>query len=120
MSSMSKKRTKLKFVKDKIKRDSVHKDMYKEKFDMVLQIINPTVGYKKIKYRNEVYTVNDCLLIRDPLVKDGYLIARLLQIIPTNGIEKYPYWPSIQVQWYVYFFNIGFIQNQISIEKTTI
>jgi hypothetical protein len=96
---MSKKRTKLKYVKEKVKRDNINKEIYKEKFDVVSQIVNPSVIYKKIKYRNEIYCVNDCLLIRDPLVKDGYLIARLLQIIPMNGIEKYPYWPSIQVQW---------------------
>ena len=66
-----------------------------------VQALSPSDNNEKIKYKNELYSINDCLLIRDPLVKDGYLIAKLLQIIPKNGIEKYPYWPAIQVQWYL-------------------
>ena len=96
---MSKKRTKLKYVKDRVKRSNINKELYKEKIDIVSQIVNPEIIYKKIKYKNEIYNVDDCLLIKDPLVSEGYLIARLLQIIPMDGIEKYPYWPSIQVQW---------------------
>jgi hypothetical protein len=96
---MSKKRTKLKYVKDRVKRSNINKEIYKDKIDLVSQIVSPSLGYKKIKYKNAVYSVDDCLLIRDPLVNEGYLIAKLLQIIPMDGIEKYPYWPSIQVQW---------------------
>ena len=94
---LSRKRRKIKLIKEKS-----NKDVLKDKIDKVSKIISSSVNYKKIKYKNEIYSINDCLLIRDPLVKDGYLIAKLLQIIPKNGIEKYPYWPGIQVQWYLY------------------
>ncbi len=75
-------------------------NIHKEKFLKVSKIVPPSVNYNRIKYKNHIYNINDCLLIKDPLVPEGYLIARLLEIIPTNGIEKYPYWPAIKVQWY--------------------
>jgi hypothetical protein len=110
-SNLSKKRKKIKLHKEnKQKTNDKETDFHKDKFEKVAQVINPITNYTKIKYKNEVYSVNDCLLIKDPLVKDGYLIARLLQILPTNGIEKYPYWPSIQVQWYILDLILGFIQ----------
>jgi hypothetical protein len=93
---LSRKRRKIKLIKEKTNKDQIN-----QKIEKVSRIICPSVIYKKIKYKNELYSINDCLLIRDPLVKDGYLIAKLLQIIPNNGIEKYPYWPAIQVQWYL-------------------
>ena len=75
-------------------------DILSEKFEKVSAIVPPNVKYSRIKYKNRIYSIDDCLLIRDPLIPEGYLIAKLLEIIPINGIEKYPYWPSIRVQWY--------------------
>jgi hypothetical protein len=99
-SNLSKRRKKLKFLKEHPNRkEQKSKRGSDGKFEKVAQIINPTLLYKKIKYKNEIYNIDDCLLIRDPLVQDGYLIAKLLEIIPINGIEKYPYWPAIRVQW---------------------
>jgi hypothetical protein len=74
-------------------------DTTSDKFSKVSTIVPPNLNYDRIKYKNQIYKINDFLLIRDPLVPDGYLITKLLSIIPTNGIEKYPYWPAIKVQW---------------------
>ena len=37
-------------------------------------------------------------MIRD--VNEGFLIGKLTKVIHTGGFKKYPYWPTVQVQWY--------------------
>ena len=44
-----------------------------------------------------MFSLGDCLMIRD--VNEGVLIGKLIKIIPSGGISKYSYWPTIQVQW---------------------
>lgn len=63
----------------------------------IRKIVSLDQPYKKIKYKNEIYTLGDVLLIRD--VSEGFLIGKLIKVIPSNGIKKYPWWPTIQVQW---------------------
>ncbi len=56
------------------------------------------MNYNKIKYKSDIYTLGDYLMVRD--VNDGFLIGKLVKIIQSGGFKKYPYWPTIQVQWY--------------------
>jgi hypothetical protein len=69
-----------------------------EKIQKIQKIVSPNVNYNKIKYKSDIYSIGDYLMVRD--VNDGFLIGKLIKIIQFNGMKKYPYWPSIQVQWY--------------------
>jgi hypothetical protein len=69
-----------------------------DKMQKVKKLIQPGINYCKIKYKNEIYSIGDCLLIRDE-AEDSFLIGKLVKIIQYNGYKKYPYWPTIQVQW---------------------
>lgn len=59
--------------------------------------MSPETKYTKIKYKQDIYSIGDNLLIRDS--SDGFLIGRLINIIPANGDKKYHYWPTIEVEW---------------------
>jgi hypothetical protein len=59
--------------------------------------VSPDINYNKIKYKNDIFTLGDCLLIRD--VNEGYLVGKMIKIVQSGGLKKYPYWPTIQVQW---------------------
>jgi hypothetical protein len=76
----------------------IQNSVNEEKIEKIKTIVLPNVNYNKIKYKNDIYTVGDTLMIRD--VNDGFLIGKLIKIIQSNGIKKYPHWPTIQVQWY--------------------
>jgi hypothetical protein len=67
------------------------------KLERIRKIVSPDITYNKIKYKNDIFSLGDCLMIRD--VNEGVLIGKLTKIIPSGGISKYPYWPTIQVQW---------------------
>lgn len=60
-------------------------------------MISEDIIYEKIKFKSNIYKIGDCLMIRD--ADDGYLVAKLLKIIQTNGLKQYPFWPVIEVQW---------------------
>jgi hypothetical protein len=64
----------------------------------IKKLISPNIAYNKIKYKNEIFSIGDCLLIRDE-GDDSYLIGKLVKINQFNGYKKYPYWPTIQIQW---------------------
>ncbi len=96
-SILSRKRKNIKLRKKPTEKAEL--DITNEKFNKVSTIVPPNLNYDRIKFKNQIYKIDDCLLIRDPLVPDGYLIAKLLEIIPIKGIEKYPYWPAIKVKW---------------------
>jgi disulfide oxidoreductase YuzD len=68
-----------------------------QKLQKILKIVSPDLNYTKVKFKNEVYSLGDCLMIRD--VNDGFLIGKLVKIIQTGGFKKYPYWPTVQIQW---------------------
>jgi hypothetical protein len=67
-----------------------------EKLQKIRKIVSPETNYTKIKYKQDIYSIGDNLLIRD---NDGFLIGKLINIIPVNGDKKYSYWPTIEVQW---------------------
>jgi hypothetical protein len=64
----------------------------------IRNLVSPDLTYGKIKYKSDVYSLGDCLMIRD--VNEGFLIGRLIKILQCNGFKKYPWWPTIQIQWY--------------------
>lgn len=66
--------------------------------EKIKKIVSPSVNYNKVKYKSDIYSVGDYLLIKD--VNDGFLVGKLIKIIKNGGMKKYPYWPTIQVQWY--------------------
>lgn len=68
-----------------------------QKLQKIRKIVSPDVKYTKIKYKQDIYSIGDNLLIRDSA--DGYSIGKLVRIIPANGNFKYNYWPTIEVQW---------------------
>ncbi len=37
-------------------------------------------------------------MVRD--LNGDFLVGKLIKIITNGGFKKYPYWPTIQVQWY--------------------
>ena len=55
--------------------------------------------FSKFKYHNIIYNIGDCLCIQAK-EKNKYLYAKLLEILPSNGMKKHSLWPSIKVQWY--------------------
>ena len=70
-----------------------------QKLQKIRKIVSSDTKYTKIKYKQDIYSIGDNLLIRDS--SDGFLIGKLINIIPTNGDKKYNYWPTIEVQWYI-------------------
>ena len=70
-----------------------------DKLQRVKKLISPHISYSKIKYRNEVYSIGDCVTIKDE-IEGSFLIGKLVKIIQANGFKKCPYWPTVQVQWY--------------------
>ncbi len=84
--------------------------------------MSPDINYNKIKYKSDIFALGDFLMIRD--VNDGFLIGKLIKVVQTGGFKKYPYWPTIQVQWCeIYIFknlfliSLGTTKNLTSIEK---
>jgi hypothetical protein len=57
-------------------------------------IVNKS-NYKTIKYKNEYLDVGDYLIIN---TENDSAIGKLVAILPSGGINKYPFWPSIEVQ----------------------
>lgn len=67
------------------------------KLQKIKKLVSAEQHYNRIKYKNEIYTIGDVLMIRD--VGEGFLIGKLLKIIPQGGNKKYLHWPTVQVQW---------------------
>ena len=70
------------------------------KLEKIKKIVSPDVIYNKIKFKSEIYRIGDAVLVRD--LNEGFLAAKLTRIIQCNGFKKYPFWPTIEVQWYIY------------------
>jgi hypothetical protein len=68
------------------------------KIEKIRKIVSPDANYNRIKFRSEIYSLGDCVMIRD--VQEGFLIGKLIKIVNQGGNKKYPYWPTVQVQWY--------------------
>ena len=69
----------------------------KEKMEKIQNLISPDTSYTKLKYRDIYYSVGDKLII---FSSNENLIGELVRIIPTNGIKRYPCWPTIEVRWF--------------------
>jgi len=69
----------------------------KSKFEKIKKIISPKINYTIIKFKSDFYKIGDDLLIKD--CKDDLLVAKLTKIIQFNGFKKYPFWPTIEIQW---------------------
>lgn len=54
--------------------------------------------FSKFKYKNEVYSVGEKVLISDE--GSDCSIAKIVKIVPTKGINSNNYWPSIVIEWY--------------------
>ncbi len=67
------------------------------KIQRIRKIISPDITYNKIKYKNDIFSLGDCLLVRNE--NEGFLIGKLIKVIQEGGLKKYPYWPTIQIQW---------------------
>jgi hypothetical protein len=67
------------------------------KLQKIKKLINMNTNYSKIKYKDFVYTLGDCLLIRD--TNEGFLIGKLVKIIQNGGLKRCSYWPTVQIQW---------------------
>jgi hypothetical protein len=48
--------------------------------------------------RGNKYSIGEIVLVKD--ASSDFMIGKITKIVPQNGIKKYPYWPSIQVEWY--------------------
>jgi len=70
----------------------------KKKLEQVKNVIDINTTYTKFKYNGEIYSVGDDVQICD--YSSEYLIAKIVKIHTTNGIMKYSYWPTIEVNWY--------------------
>lgn len=69
-----------------------------KKLEKIKSVLNTKLNYTKFKINGEVFSVGDDVQICDS--GNDFLIAKIIKIKPTHGISKYPYWPTIQVQWY--------------------
>lgn len=70
----------------------------KKKLEKVKALIDVNMTYKKFKYNGETYSVGDDVQICD--YSSEFLIAKIIKIHAINGITKYSYWPTIEVNWY--------------------
>lgn len=68
------------------------------KLEKIKTVINTRSQFTKVKYNGEIYSIGDDVLIAD--FGNEYLLGKILKIKNTHGIHKYPYWPSMEVQWY--------------------
>lgn len=68
----------------------------------IYKMLHPKVPYQKFKYNNNTYQIGDDLLIKLDYNSNeiSHSIAKLVRIIPQNGIPNNPTWPSIEVEWY--------------------
>lgn len=117
-------RKKLKFTKKTSKDSSEYskgKDSTSsknsEKLEKIQKFLNLSKSYQKIKFKQDFYSVGDNLLIRD--INENFLVAKLIKIISHGGNKKYPYWPTIEVEWYI-IAKIGITRRPISTARKTV
>jgi hypothetical protein len=78
--------------------DEEGKESKSAKLQKIRRFVSPYLNYTKLKYKDEIYSLDDILMIRD--VNEGFLVAKLVKILGTGGNKKYSHWPTVQVQWY--------------------
>ena len=64
----------------------------KEKIEKIQFLVSPDTSYTTLKFKSVYYSVGDKLII---FASNENLIGELIKIIPTNGIKRYPCWPTI-------------------------
>jgi hypothetical protein len=69
----------------------------REKIEKIKAIVCPKTNYYRLKYKNKFYSVGDFVLLNEK-GRDEYVIAKLLRIVPINGIRRYSFWPTMEVQ----------------------
>ena len=94
----------MKYKKRNLKLSNKHimnpfKPQYKSEINSILSPLKP---YTSFKYNNIIYCLGDILLIKAPSISSHsfYYLGKLLRIIPKNGKELKPDWPSIEIEWY--------------------
>jgi hypothetical protein len=94
LSQIKKLKRKLKVLKSRDTDSSINEN----KLNIIHQIIPPCLEYQKVKCRGEIYSIGDNLIFCE---KNGEIkIGQLMRIIPTNGNQKYNYWPMIEIKRY--------------------
>jgi hypothetical protein len=83
--------------------------------EKIRKVVSTTISYDKVKYKSETYQLGDCLMIRD--FGEGYLIGKLIKVVQEDGFKKYPWWPTIQVQWYYKKSDINREKNGLADDK---
>jgi hypothetical protein len=97
-------RKKLKFIKkrskdegENLKTKDSNSSKNSEKLEKIQKFLNLSKNYQKIKFKQDFYSIGDNLMVRD--LNECFLVAKLVRIISTGGNRKYPYWPTIEVEW---------------------
>jgi hypothetical protein len=97
-------RKKIKLMKKKVnefqdgsKRVGKRNNKISLKLSKIKKYININETYTKIKFKQDYFSIGDNLMVRD--FNENFLVAKLSKIIPVNGNKKYPYWPTIEVEW---------------------
>ena len=80
---------------------SISLEEYKNKISLKLEKIQKFINlgktYTKIKFNQDYYSIGDNLMLRD--INENFIVAKLKRIISYNGNKKYPFWPTIEVEW---------------------
>lgn len=67
----------------------------------IKDIIDCTLIYTKFKYQGVIYSIGDNVVVKDKRAKDNnQQIVKIASVIPSNGIDEYPFWPCIEVYRY--------------------
>ena len=65
--------------------------------EKIRRIISSSIQYTKLKYNSKIYSIGDNVIVRD--TSGLYLVANIKKIIKSNGIKKYSFWPTMEVEW---------------------
>jgi hypothetical protein len=87
-----KRHTKAKIIKNK--KNKTEKNLRLKK---IRQIVLLNVPYNAIKFKNKIYSIGDSIFVKDQ--HGNYVIARIKKIRKINGYKKYPFWPTLEVEW---------------------
>jgi hypothetical protein len=77
-----------------IKKNNIKKN---SRLKRIRKIISLNVTYNKIKFKNNLYSISDSIFVKDQYGNN--VIAKIKKILKLNGFKKYPFWPTIEVEW---------------------
>lgn len=78
-----------------MKRHLLNREKASLKLEKTLKYISAEKNYKKIKYKDVIYSIGDNVIIKNHL---DFYVAKITKIIPFNGILKISYWPTIEIE----------------------